>query len=150
MGFSAGLIWPEAIEDLEERERHGAPPELLERYLWPDWRMQFEEPHEAALEQAECGALLAIYMGDFSEDENTWTTPAELSAAAQRLKTLVHSSDPSIASVVELYEVAAEDGRLLEEETPARDMFLKELDVLVQMAEWAQKAGIARVAIEIG
>ena len=95
------------------------------------------------LEHLGCGALLAIYT-DGDEEEVQWTSPKELAKAAQRLAALVRSGDPSVKWIVEQYGDEEADA------AERRDGFLAELEIVREMANWAETLPVKRVAFEIG
>ena len=74
-------------------------------------------------------------------DQIDWTTPDELERAANRLRALVESGDPSTLPLLHLYEA---DANGIEE--PSAEL-ARDLGDVAQIAGYARGLGAAKVAL---
>lgn len=136
MGMSAGLIWPEALD--EEDDDHGDPDQP--GFSSPDdmaqWLMALmDDDSEADLRALGCAALLAYYTEGMESDAVQWTSPAELSAAAERLAGIVRMGGSTAAQLLDTYVDYSQTGK------PVDTMLLEELEAVRNMARWAEQHG---------
>lgn len=142
VSMSAGLIWPEMLDG--DCDEEAEPPEFNNGYDWARWLMNLPGDADVGLEDVGCGALNAIYTDGMDRDEVSWVSPAELLATADRLADLILTGGSDVVSLLAAYEDYSATG------TPVDQLVLRELEVVRNMARWAQAQGKDRLAFEIG
>ena len=70
-------------------------------------------------------------------------TPDELREAAERLRVAVQTASPEAATVLRSYR---QNANLAD---PVEDEFIRDLEDIIGLAEWAQSLGASRMTLEV-
>ena len=139
MSVSVLVHWPEASED----EEQGHPGFLNDDHAWASWIAAVLENGTATrlLERLGFEALLSHTTSGTAPDDVNWTTPDALEQAANHLRRLVQSGEPTVEALIEIYEAEApgEDRASIE--------FARDLGDVVQIAAYARDLGASRMTL---
>lgn len=141
MGASVNAYWPEITEDQLESQ----PGFYNDCKAWGDWMAEREgEPAaKLALHSLGAEALLSHTTQGMKEQEVHWVSPQQLATAASALIQAVKSGNPETKIILETY------GRSANHLAPVDEEFIRDLDDVKAIAEWAEQEGANRMTLEV-
>lgn len=141
MGASVIAYWPGITEEQLESQ----PDFYNDCNAWGNWMAEREtEPAVFnALKKLRVDALLTCMTDGMQEEEVVWVTPQELRDAAIRLREAIRSGHPETKIILETYERNANCVDPIEEE------FIRDLEDIEAMANWAEEEGATRMTLEV-
>jgi len=141
MGASVSVYWPGISEEQVESQ----PGFYNDCKAWGDWMAEREEHRDVLdiLERLGVSALCTFKTDGVSDSEVAWVTPADLEAAAMRLRNLVLANHPDTRRILETYGKSRNDvGSLVEE-------FAQDLSAVAGLASFAAQEGASRITLEV-
>jgi hypothetical protein len=141
MGASVIAYWPGITEEQSESQ----PGFHNDDRAWGNWMAEREgEPAVSdALRKLNAQAILT-YKTDGMEDEDvSWVSPQQLRDAATRLREAARSGSPETRIILETYERNA--NRI----DPVAKEFIRDLNDIITVANWAEEEGAARMTLEV-
>ena len=141
MGASVNAYWPGITEDQIESQ----PGFYNDCKAWGDWMAEREGEPAAKLALHSLGveALLSHTTRGMKDLEVHWVSPQELAAAASALIQAVRSGKPETKIILETY------GRNANHLDPLDEEFIRDLDDVKAIAEWAGQEGADRMTLEV-
>ena len=135
------VYWPGLTSDQME----SMPGFYNDDKAWGDWMAERDEDTEVsqAIKRLGADAILTMKTDGWDDEDVTWVTPDELSAAAARLRDAVRAASPDAAVILKSYEANA--NRI----DPVEEEFIRDLEDIILMARWAQEHGATRITLEV-
>jgi hypothetical protein len=141
MGASVIAYWP----GLTDEQMESMPGFFNDDRAWGNWMAERDGNARVleAVRRLMAEAILTLKTDGWDDEDVTWVTPDELKTAAMRLRAAVQAESPEAAVILESYEINA--NRI----DPVAEEFVRDLDDIVAMAEWAKGQGAARMTLEV-
>ena len=141
MGASVIAYWP----GLTEEQMESMPGFSNDDRAWGNWMAERdgEESVLDAVKRLKAEAMLTLKTDGWDDEDVAWVTPKELRSAATRLRAAVEARAPDAGVILKSYEVNANRIDPIEEE------FIRDLDDIVAMAEWAEAQGATKMTLEV-
>ena len=141
MGASVVAYWPE----LTDEQAHSMPGFRNDDRAWGNWMAEREDnaPVLDAVKRLKAEAILTVKTDGWEDDDVNWVTPDELREAAERLRVAVQTASPEAATVLCSYR---QNANLAD---PVEDEFIRDLEDIIGLAEWAQSLGASRMTLEV-
>ena len=141
MGATVNAYWP----GITEEQRESEPGFYNDSKAWGEWMAEREDVPAVSesLERLGAAALLTYKTDGVEDDEVDWVTPAQLRDAAARLREAVLAGSPETAVILETY------GRGSNGINPVAEEFVRDLDDIVAIAEWAEREGAEVLTLEV-
>jgi len=141
MGASVIAYWP----GLTDEQMESMPGFFNDDRAWGNWMAERDGDPQVleAVRRLMAEAILTLKTDGWDDEDVTWVTPDELKTAAMRLRAAVQAESPEAAVILESYEINA--NRI----DPVAEEFIRDLDDIVAMAEWAKEQGAPRMTLEV-
>jgi hypothetical protein len=141
MGASVIAYWP----GLTDEQMESMPGFFNDDRAWGNWMAERDGNARVleAIRRLMAEAILTLKTDGWYDEDVTWVTPDELRTAATRLRAAVQAESPEAAVILESYEINA--NRI----DPVAEEFIRDLDDIVAMAEWAKGQGATRMTLEV-
>lgn len=141
MGASVMAYWPGITEDQIESQ----PGFYNDCKAWGDWMAEREgEPEvRSSLTALNATALLSHTTEGMKEAEVYWVRPNDLRDAASKLRDAIRAERPETRIILETYQRNANGI------DPIAEEFIRDLDDIEAIAEWAEEEGAERMTLEV-
>jgi hypothetical protein len=141
MGASVNAYWP----GITEGQHRSEPGFTNDCKSWGNWMAEREgEPAVyEALGRLNAEALLTYKTDGMEDEEVSWVRPAQLRDAAARLREAVRAGATETGVIVETY------ARNCNSPANAAEEFVRDLDDIVAVADWAEREGAAVMTLEV-
>lgn len=141
MGASVNVYWPEITEEQIDSQ----PDFYNDSKAWGDWMAEREaEPAVTdALRKLNAEAILTHTTDGVRDEDVMWVSPAQLRDAAARLGEAVRGGAPEIQIILETYARNARGAK------DAAEYFMRDLEDIIEMTEWAEKEGASKMTLEV-
>jgi hypothetical protein len=112
---------------------------------WANWMAECEDEPAMldAVRRLSAQAILTYKTDPMEDDEVEFVTPQQLRDAAMKLRDAVLNGAPESQIVLKVYEKGA--NRI----DPVRDEFVRDLDDVVALANWAEQQGASQITLEV-
>jgi hypothetical protein len=141
MGASVIVYWP----GITEAQIESQPGFYNDDKAWGNWMAEREDEPEVldAIKRLGADAILT-YTTDGMEDEDVeWVSPKQLRDAARRLREAIKDKRPEAKAILETYQRNANGIDPVDKE------FIRDLDDIEAIANWAEKEGAERMTLEV-
>lgn len=141
MGSSVIAYWPGITEEQLESQ----PGFYNDCKAWGDWMAEREgEPDVLqAIKELNAESILTHTTEGMTDDEVRWVSPTQLRDAARNLREAIHSRRPEAKLILETYERNANGV------DPIADEFIRDLDDVEAIADWAEEEGAEVMTLEV-
>ena len=141
MGASVVVYWPGITEEQLESQ----PGFYNDDKAWGNWMAERdEEPAVAdAIRKLNAEAILTLKTDGWDDEDVMWVSPQQLREAAIKLRGAVLAGSPDSRIILETYE------RNANRMDPVAEEFVRDLDDVVAMADWAASEGASRITLEV-
>lgn len=141
MGASVMAYWPGITEDQIESQ----PGFYNDCKAWGDWMAEREGEPEVrnSLKQLNATALLSHTTEGMNEAEVSWVSPKDLRDAVAKLREAIRAERPETRIILETYKRNANGI------DPVAEEFIRDLDDIEAIAEWAEEEGADRMTLEV-
>ena len=141
MGASVIAYWPGITEEQIESQ----PGFYNDCNAWGNWMAEREAEPKAreAVTALGASALLTHTTYGMKDEQVRWVTPAELRDAAARLREAIEAGLPGTEVILATYERGANGVDPLVEE------FIRDLEDVRAIAEWAGSEGAEKMTLEV-
>jgi hypothetical protein len=141
MGASVIAYWPGITEEQIESQ----PGFSNDCKAWGDWMAEREADPRAKDSVRALGAeaILTYSTDGMTDEEVSWVSPRELKNAAAKLREAVKAGQSGVEVILETYERSANRDDAVAEE------FIRDLDDVEALAEWAETEGAEKMTLEV-
>ena len=141
MGASVIAYWPR----LTDEQMESMPGFYNDDRAWGNWMAARDGNAQVfeAVKRLKAEAILTLKTDGWDDDDVMWVTPDELRTAAMRLRAAVQAESPEAGVILKSYEINA--NRI----DPVAEEFIRDLDDIIAMAEWAEGQGATRMTLEV-
>jgi hypothetical protein len=141
MGASVIAYWPGMTEEQLESQ----PGFYNDCKAWGDWMAEREADSRAedVVRALGAGAILTYKTDGMEDEEVKWVTPQKLGKAALKLRAAVEAALPGTEVILETY------GRNANGVDPLVEEFVRDLDDVKAIADWAESEGTKRITLEV-
>ena len=96
-----------------------------------------------AIRKLKAEAILTYKTDGMDDEDVSWVSPQQLRDAATRLREAVRAGSPETRIILEVYERNANGIDPLAQE------FVRDLDDIITMTNWAEQEGATRMTLEV-
>jgi len=96
-----------------------------------------------AIRKLNADAILTVKTDGWDDEDVSWVTPQQLRDAATRLREAVRAGSPETRIILETYE------RNANPIDPVDKMFIRDLNDIITMANWAEEEDAAVMTLEV-
>ena len=141
MGASVNGYWPGITDEQLEAQ----PGFYNDCKAWGNWMAELESVPEVekALKRLNAGALMTVKTDGWDDDDVMWVSPAELRDAAQKLREAVQIGKADTKIIVATYSRNANGI------DPVADEFTRDLDDIIELANYAEAQGVKKMTLEV-
>ncbi len=141
MSASVMAYWPGITEDQIESQ----PGFYNDDKAWGDWMAEREGEPEVlkAINKLHADAILTFTTEGVEDTDVRWVTPGQLRDAVGRLREAIRSNQPEAKIILETYERNANGI------DPVSEEFIRDLDDIEAITNWAEKEGADRMTLEV-
>jgi len=141
MGATVIAYWP----GITEQQFDSQPGFRNDDRAWANWMAEREEEPAVyeAIRKLNAEPILTYKTDGVDDEDVDWVSPQQLRDAATRLRESVLAGSPETLVILETYERNA--NRL----DPVTDEFIRDLDDIVAIANWAEKEGATRMTLDV-
>jgi len=141
MGASVIAYWPGITEEQIESQ----PGFYNDCKAWGDWMAEREGEPEViqAIKNLNAEAILTHTTDGMTDDEVQWVSPKQLRDAIKRVREAVQSDRPEAKIILETYE---RNANCID---PVAEEFIRDLDDVAAIANWAEEEGTDRMTLEV-
>ena len=133
--------WPGMTEEQVESQ----PGFYNDCHAWGEWMAERESEPETldAIRKLKADSILTHTTNGMKEAEVQWVTPTQLRKAVVRLRDAVREEKDEIKIILKTYERNANGV------DPVSDEFVRDLDDIEAIANWAEEEGATRMTLEV-
>ncbi len=141
MGASVIAYWP----GLTREQMESMPGFFNDDQAGGGWMAERDNDAQVldAVKRLMAEAIMTVKTDGWDDEDVTWVTPDELRTAAMRLRAAVQAESPEAAVILKSYEINA--NRI----DPVAEEFIRDLDDIVAMTQWAEEQGATRMTLEV-
>ena len=141
--MSATVIayWP----DISEEQLESQTGFYNDCNAWGNWMAERENTPEVlkAIKALQVEAILTATTEGLKDDEVYWVTPKQLGEAAEKLRKAVELGRPETKIILETY------ARRANGDDPVVEKFIRDLNDIKEIANWAEQEGAERMTLEV-
>ena len=141
MGATVIAYWP----GITKQQLDSQPGFRNDDRAWANWMAEREEEPAVleAIRKLDAEPILTYKTDGVDDEEVDWVSPQQLREAATRLREAVVAGSPETRVILETYERNA--NRI----DPVTEEFVRDLDDIVAIANWAEKEGATRMTLDV-
>jgi len=141
MGATVIAYWP----GMTEAQLESQPGFYNDDRAWGNWMAELENETAVgdAIRKLKAEAILTYKTDGMDDEDVSWVSPQQLRAAATRLCEAVRAGSPETRIILEVYERNANGIDPLARE------FVRDLDDIITMTNWAEQEGATRMTLEV-
>jgi hypothetical protein len=141
VGAVVNAYWPGITEDQLDSQ----PDFYNDSKPWGDWMAVREETPGTmdAIRNLGAEAILSLKTDGWDDDDVNWVTPAQMRAAATKLREAVATGLPETKPILEAYSPSAPPDESL------ADSFIRDLDDVIALTEFAEAEGASQMTLEV-
>jgi hypothetical protein len=141
MGASVTAYWPGITEEQIESQ----PGLYNDDKAWGGWMAAREEEPAVydAIRKLNAEPILTYKTDGLDDEDVIWVTPQQLRDAATRLREAVQAGLPEAQIILNTYE------RNANRVDPIAEEFVRDLDDIITITEWAEGEGATRMTMEV-
>jgi hypothetical protein len=141
MGATVIAYWP----GMTEAQFESQPGFYNDDRAWGNWMAELENETAVgdAIRKLKAEAILTYKTDGMDDEDVSWVSPQQLRAAATRLCEAVRAGSPETRIILEVYERNANGIDPLAQE------FVRDLDDIITMTNWAEQEGATRMTLEV-
>jgi hypothetical protein len=141
MGASVIAYWP----GIREEQIDSQPGFYNDDKAWGNWMAEREDEPEVlnAIKRLGAEAILTYTTDGMEEEDVEWVSPRQLRDAVRRLRQAITEKRPEAKVILETYQRNANGIDPLEKE------FIRDLDDIEAIANWAEEEGAERMTLEV-
>jgi|KBSMisStandDraft_5_1062788.scaffolds.fasta_scaffold777058_1 hypothetical protein len=141
MGATVIAYWP----GMTEAQFESQPGFYNDDRAWGNWMAELENETAVgdAIRKLKAEAILTYKTDGMDDEDVSWVSPQQLRDAATRLCEAVRAGSPETRIILEVYERNANGIDPLAQE------FVRDLDDIITMTNWAEQEGATRMTLEV-
>jgi hypothetical protein len=141
MGASVIAYWP----GIKEEQIDSQPGFYNDDKAWGDWMAEREDEPEVlnAIRRLGAEAILTHTTEGMEDEDVEWVSPKQLRDAVRRLREAIKDKRPEAKAILETYQRNANGIDPVDKE------FIRDLDDIEAIANWAEKEGAERMTLEV-
>ena len=141
MGASVIAYWP----GMTEEQFESMPGFWNDDRAWGNWMAELDKDPAVsdAIRKLKAEAILTYKTDGMDDDDVSWVSPQQLRDAATQLREAVQAGSPETRVILETYE--RNSNRI----DPVAQEFIRDLDDIIAMTDWAEKKGAIKMTLEV-